>query len=93
MERVVGKVLWWRKTYGFARVRDRGQDVFIHHSALLCKGPLVAGDRVQFTIEPSPKGDRAVDVELLEGVGELQKPKEQRHGGRRPESLNARGIR
>jgi hypothetical protein len=73
------------------------KDVFIHHSALLCRGPLVAGDKVQFTIEPSPKGDRGVDVELLAGVGERRHPKAHRdylrdaqytetprHGGRRP---------
>ena len=47
-----------------------GQDLFFHSSALqnVTFNELRAGDRVEFAVEPDPRGrgDRAVDVRRVE---------------------------
>lgn len=67
-ERVQGTVKWFNagKGYGFIS-RDNGEDVFVHYSALEAKGyrSLEEGQRVEFTIERSPKGLQASQVVTL----------------------------
>ncbi len=67
-ERVKGKVKWFnaRKGYGFIEV-ETGQDVFVHHSAIVESGfrSLEEGDEVEFEIEESPKGPSARAVKRL----------------------------
>jgi CspA family cold shock protein len=64
-ERVTGTVKWFNasKGYGFI-ARDSGGDVFVHHSAIESEGyrTLEEGQRVEFGVESSPKGLKAVDV-------------------------------
>jgi len=64
-ERITGSVKWFNadKGYGFI-ARDNGSDVFVHHSAIQTSGfrTLTEGQRVEFSIEDSPKGPQAVNV-------------------------------
>jgi len=67
-EKQTGTVKWFsdRKGYGFI-ARDNGEDVFVHHSAIIEAGfrSLAEGDRVEFTIEQGQKGPAAANVRKL----------------------------
>lgn len=69
-ERVTGTVKWFstQKGYGFIQPADGSDDVFVHHSGIRGEGftNLDDGQRVEFTIEDTPKGPQAVDVVKLE---------------------------
>lgn len=64
-ERVTGTVKWFNasKGYGFI-ARENGKDVFVHFSAIQGEGyrSLSEGERVEFSVENSPKGPQAVNV-------------------------------
>lgn len=64
-ERVTGTVKWFNasKGYGFI-AREDGKDVFVHFSAIQGEGyrSLNEGERVEFSVENSPKGPQAVNV-------------------------------
>jgi CspA family cold shock protein len=64
-DRVTGTVKWFsrEKGYGFIQPED-GEDVFVHYSEIRGSGfrNLQEGERVEFTIEQSPKGPQATDV-------------------------------
>lgn len=66
--RETGVVKWFndKKGYGFIS-RDSGDDVFVHHSAIVAEGfrSLAEGDRVEFAIKQDQKGQAAVDVRKL----------------------------
>ncbi|HEC23213.1 MAG TPA: cold shock domain-containing protein [Chloroflexi bacterium] len=69
-ERVTGVVKWFNGTkgYGFIAPDDGSKDVFVHYSAIASESSyrnLDEGDRVEFTIEDSPKGPQAVNVVKL----------------------------
>ncbi|MCX8123836.1 MAG: cold shock domain-containing protein [Spirochaetes bacterium] len=63
-----GTVKWFNesKGYGFLS-QDDGKDVFVHHSGIAGEGfkTLFEGDRVEFSIEQSEKGPRAVSVRTI----------------------------
>ena len=67
-ERITGTVKWFSraKGYGFIQ-REGGDDVFVHFSAIQGEGfrNLEEGDKVEFTIEDSPKGPQAANVVKL----------------------------
>jgi CspA family cold shock protein len=67
-ERITGTVKWFsrQKGYGFIQP-ESGEDVFVHYSAIQGTGfrNLEEGERVEFTIEDSPKGPQAADVVKL----------------------------
>ena len=69
-EREVGTVKWFNNTKGFGFIsRGEGKDdVFVHHTAIQSTGfrSLNENDRVEFSVEPGPKGLRAVDVKILD---------------------------
>lgn len=64
-ERILGTVKWFNsaKGYGFI-AHEGGKDVFVHFSAIAMDGykTLNEGDKVEFSIEDSPKGPQAVQV-------------------------------
>jgi CspA family cold shock protein len=67
-ERIQGTVRWFNpsKGYGFIST-EGGEDVFVHYSALQGEGyrSLDEGQRVEFTIQPGPKGLQASNVVTL----------------------------
>ena len=67
-ERIQGTVKWFNagKGYGFIS-REGGEDVFVHHSAILAEGyrSLEEGQRVEFTVTQGPKGLQAASVTVL----------------------------
>jgi cold shock protein len=69
-DRSTGTVKWFNSTkgYGFIAPDDGSKDVFVHYSAIQSTGNyrnLEEGDRVEFTVEQSPKGPQAVNVVKL----------------------------
>ncbi len=73
--RVMGTVQWFSRVKGYGFVRPDGQeeDVFVHYSAIQGDGyrNLSQGQRVEFTIEDSPKGPQAANVVGLD-VGDSE---------------------
>jgi cold shock protein len=67
-ERETGTVKWFndKKGYGFIS-RTSGDDVFVHHSAIIAEGfrSLAEGDQVEFEIKQDQKGKAAADVRKL----------------------------
>ena len=81
-----GRVKWYEpeKGYGFL-TRDDGDDVFVHKAALPAGvGDLKTGQRVEFGVVESRKGNQALQVKLLDtppSVAELRRrPPEELHG-------------
>jgi CspA family cold shock protein len=67
-ERIIGTVKWFNTTKGFGFItREGGPDVFVHYSAIQSDGfrNLEEGDRVEFSVEQSPKGPQASNVVKL----------------------------
>lgn len=63
-----GTVKWFsnEKGYGFIE-RDEGDDVFVHHSAIVMDGyrTLREGQRVEFEIVQGDKGLQAANVQAI----------------------------
>lgn len=61
-----GKVKWFNesKGFGFATPEDGSKDVFVHFSAIQGNGfkTLAENDTIEFDVEQSDKGPRAVNV-------------------------------
>ena len=62
----VGKVKWFnsKKGYGFIRLNDGDQDIFVHYSSIKGEGfkSLTEGEEVQFELAEGPKGLQAQNV-------------------------------
>lgn len=62
-----GEVKWFnnKKGYGFIKKQD-GNDIFVHYTGINGDGfrTLNEGDKVEFEIEDSDKGKRAIDVQV-----------------------------
>lgn len=67
-DRITGTIKWFNaaKGYGFI-AHEGGKDVFVHFSAIQSEGyrSLSEGDKVEFSIEDSPKGPQATNVVKL----------------------------
>jgi CspA family cold shock protein len=60
-----GKVKWWNNKSGYGFItQDSGQDVFVHHSAVIGQGfkVLSEGEEVVFDVVASEKGPKAENV-------------------------------
>ena len=72
-DRDSGIVKWFSdsKGYGFIQ-RDKGGDIFVHHSAILGMGfrTLVEGQRVEFEIGEGAKGPQARNVYKVGTISE-----------------------
>lgn len=62
-----GEVKRWfdGRGYGFIE-RDNGEDVFVHFSEIQNAYSLKRGQKVEFEIEETHKGPRAVSVKVIE---------------------------
>jgi CspA family cold shock protein len=63
-----GTVKWFNesKGYGFIQ-KSSGGDIFVHHSGIDGEGfkTLDEGANVQFNVEDTPKGPRAISVSVV----------------------------
>jgi CspA family cold shock protein len=61
-----GTVKWFNnaKGYGFIQTEVGGEDVFVHHTAIVAEGfrTLNQGEPVTFEVMPGPKGLQARNV-------------------------------
>lgn len=64
-----GSVKWFnnQKGFGFITPTDGGKDVFVHHTSIKMDGykTLTEKQEVEFDLEQSDKGPRAVNVRSL----------------------------
>ena len=65
-----GKVKWFdaEKGFGFIEPDDGGKDIFVHRNNVNNLGPnqgLEEDEKVEFSVEETPKGLSATDVESL----------------------------
>lgn len=63
-----GKVKWFNNSKGFGFIEtDEGKDVFVHYTSIQGDGfkTLNEGDTVTFEIEESPKGPKAINVNVV----------------------------
>ena len=63
-----GTVKWFNesKGYGFIQ-KENGEDIFVHHTGIQSEGfrTLNEGDKVEFDIEQTQKGPRAISVTVV----------------------------
>jgi CspA family cold shock protein len=65
VDRIQGTVKWFNSSKGYGFIaHDGGKDVFVHFSAIQMDGykTLSEGEKVEFSIEDSPKGPQAINV-------------------------------
>lgn len=65
MKGTVKKWLIGRR-YGFIEPDEGGRDVFVHHSEIGGLYELREGQRVEFEVESTYKGLRAINVKIIE---------------------------
>ena len=64
-----GTVKWYNsyKGYGFIEGED-GEDVFIHRTAIPMDTNLYEGDQVEYEIENSDRGPKAINIKKLKNT-------------------------
>ena len=69
MSKITGQVKWFNesKGFGFISPADGSKDVFVHFSAISGDGfkTLGEGQKVEFSIQDSPRGPAAADVTVI----------------------------
>lgn len=69
MSKITGQVKWFNesKGFGFISPADGSKDVFVHFSAITGDGfkTLGEGQKVEFSIQDSPRGPAAADVSVI----------------------------
>jgi CspA family cold shock protein len=70
LEKLTGRVKWFnsQKGFGFIVPDNGGKDLFVHYSAIKSEGykTLKEGQKVEFEIEQTDKGEKAVNVTIVE---------------------------
>ncbi len=62
-----GTVKWYNDMKGFGFIaNDSGKDIFVHRTAIPMGTGLYEGDQVEYEIEDSDRGQRAINVKKLE---------------------------
>ena len=64
MEGIVKR--WLDRGFGFISVEGQDDEFFVHHTSLDGVSELREGEKVEFDVEDSPKGPRAVNVKVVE---------------------------
>lgn len=60
---MIGTVKWFDGTKGFGFIEtEKGNDVFVHQSAIHGGGSLMEGQKVEFEVTSGPKGQQASNV-------------------------------
>ena len=67
MKTLKGKVKKWldERGYGFIFSEDQSREIFVHSSNIEGKSSLNEGEEVEFEIENSDKGPRAIKVKSI----------------------------
>ncbi|MFU2158095.1 MAG: cold-shock protein [Caldisericum exile] len=69
MERFRGTVKWFnaQKGFGFIVPDDGSKDLFVHYSSIKANGfrSLKEGDKVEYEVEKTDKGAKAVNVTII----------------------------
>ena len=61
-----GTVKWYNAMKGFGFISNEdGTDVFVHRTAIPMETGLYEGDQVEYDIEDSDRGQRAINVKKL----------------------------
>ena len=61
-----GTVRKWLTSYGFISVDGDQDDVFVHESQVEGRKPLREGQRVSFEVKTEERGQKAVNVKILD---------------------------
>ncbi|RLI34246.1 cold shock domain-containing protein [Candidatus Bathyarchaeota archaeon] len=64
MEGIVKR--WLDRGFGFISAEGHEDEFFVHHTSLDGVSELREGEKVEFDVEDSPKGPRAVNVKVVE---------------------------
>ena len=69
-EETIGTVKWFSRMKGWGFIEPDGgeRDVFVHYESIIGDGfrNLEKGERVQFLVEDSPKGPKAIRVTSID---------------------------
>ena len=62
-----GSVKRWLdgRGYGFIQPENSEEDIFVHHTGLISAYELEMGQDVEFEVEDTPRGPRAIQVKVL----------------------------
>jgi CspA family cold shock protein len=61
-----GTVKWYNDMKGFGFISNEdGKDVFVHRTSIPMGTDLYEGDQVEYEIEDSERGKKAIDVKKL----------------------------
>lgn len=66
---MVGKVKWFNNEKGFGFIEREGEsDIFVHYQNIKGEGyrTLNEGEEVEFDVEPTAKGEQAINVRKVE---------------------------